>query len=103
MTQVRVAVRLSPPLVADLLALLVDVPGLDVVIDLATGAVEVGTDVLVTSAPVSGPMPPAVVVLEEGIAPGRATIHTRDGTQEVAVVDLDAVAAVVRDLCGAVG
>lgn len=97
------AVRLSPPLVGDLLAKLVAVPGLDVVIDLSSGAVEAGTDVLVTASAVHGPMPPAVVVLDEGIAPGRATVHTRDGTQEVAVLDLDAVAAVVRDLCDTVG
>lgn len=103
MTQVRVAVRLSPPLVADLLAHLVDVPGVDIVIDLSSGAVEAGTDVLVTASRLPAPLPPAVVILSDPIAPGTARIQTAQGTDEVSVPDLAAIAAVVRDLCTARG
>lgn len=103
MTPVRVALRLSPPLVADLLAHLVEVPGLDVVIDLSSGAVEAGTDVLVTASPLPAPLPPTVVVLSEPIAPGTARIQTGDRNEEVVVGDLAAIAEVVRRLCGARG
>jgi len=103
MTPVRVALRLSPPLVADLLASLVEEPGIDVVIDLGSGAVDAGTDVLVTAASLPSPLPPTVVLLSEPIAPGTATIQTGDRNEAVPVEDLAAVAAVVRQLCTARG
>jgi hypothetical protein len=99
MTQVRLSMRLSPPLVAELLALLVDVPGVDVVIDLSAGAVEAGTDILVTSRTESSPLPPAVVYLDQPIAPGVATVVDPGATDRVAVADLDAIAEVIRNLC----
>ena len=97
------AVRLSPPLVADLLALLVEVPGTDVVIDLSSGALEAGTDVLVTASALPPPLPPTVVLLSEPIAPGTARIQTGDRSEDVPVEDLAAIAAVVRQLCAARG
>ncbi len=99
----RVAVRLSPPLVSELLALLVDAHGLDVVIDVSTGTVEVDTDILVTAAdlhPVMSEKPPrAVVVLGDPIAPGVARVISAGEVSESAVADLAEVADVVRALC----
>lgn len=99
MRAVRIVVRLSPALVADLLARLIDAPHLDVVIDTTHGTVAVEGDLLVTSSRLAGPGPRAVVMLEEPIAPGVATVLI-DGSSETFVVDdLEAVAAVVRQLC----
>ncbi|MGQ0432676.1 MAG: hypothetical protein ACT452_09770 [Microthrixaceae bacterium] len=98
---VRIVVRLSPALVADLLARLLDAPHLDIVIDTTNGSVAVDGDLLVTSARLTGPAPRVVVMLDEPIAPGVATVLV-DGTAETVVVDdLAAVAAVVRQLCPA--
>ena len=98
-TPVRIAVRLTPPLVADLLAHLVNAPGVQAAIDASTGSIELGTDILVTSEPVPFNPPPTVVVLGEPIAPGVATVLSNGGSDQIEVVDLAAIASIVRDLC----
>jgi hypothetical protein len=98
-TSVRVVVRLSPPLVAELLARLLDHPGIDVVIDASDGKVELRGDLLVTSEPLRALPPATVVTLPESIAPGIATVFDHGGSEEVVIDDLDAIACVVRRLC----
>ena len=98
-TPVRIAVRLTPPLVADLLAHLVNAPGVEATIDMSTGSIELGTDILVTSEAVPFDPPPTVVVLGEPIAPGVATVLSKGATDQLVVADLASIASIVRDLC----
>ena len=84
---------------ADLLARLLDEPHLEVVVDATSGTVEVDSDVLVTTTRQGGSSARAVVLLDDPIAPGVATVLADGSTDQVEVLDLEAVAALVRTLC----
>ena len=98
-TPVRVLIRLSPPLVGDLLARLVRHRGDDGTVEVSTDGSRGEADILITSEPVPSDAPPTVIVLREPIAPGTATVLGGGRTEEIEVLDLDAIAEVIRDLC----
>ena len=98
-TPVRVLIRLSPPLVGDLLARLVRENDTDPAVEVSTDASPGDADILITSEPVPSNPPPTVVVLTEPMAPGTATVLGGGRTEEIEVLDLDAIASVVRHLC----
>src|SRR4051794_38174393 len=98
-TAVRVLINLSPPLVGDLLARLVREQGTDPEIEVSTDAASDGADILVTSEPVGTESATTVIVLDDPIAPGTATVHVHGRIEAIDVIDLDAIATVVHDLC----
>ena len=89
-TPVRVLIRLSPPLVGDLLARLVRSDETDPAVEVSTDASAGDADILITSEPVPSDPPPTVMVLEDPIAPGTATVLGGGRTEEIEVLDLDA-------------
>lgn len=100
MEPARVVVRVEPRLVADLLARLLSSPDINVAVALMGGTIDVaGTDILVTSAPLPAVVPRAAVCLDAAVAPGNALVVTNGSTEDIAVQDLEAIAAIVRDLC----